>query len=689
MKTLASKLCRVLCVLMLCAGFALVGCTDDPLGGRENNGRDGSGDSTTPVSVSLGEITATTVQFDMTLDLKAIYQDLKAISQYEEAGLIFSSVDDLDISAETTTIFQINRESYSKVFTGLTYNTKYYYTTYLKMGTFYLYGDKKEFTTPDVLLELSAGSITATTAQITGVVEGLSESDKSLIEVGLLYSSVSGQVENGQGTKLTASEIPSDNAVSFDLSGLSCCTKYYYCSYVKQGEGYVYGEVKEFVAGSVSLNLSAGSITATTAQITCVVEGLSESDKSLIEVGLLYSSESGQVENGQGTKLTASEIPSDNVVSFDLSELSYGTKYYYCLYVKQGKGYVYWEMKDFITKSPDPPTGYTNLSSAGTANCYIISQSGSYCLLVAKGNQSSDLLHLTKSAFVLWESFGTSTAPSVGDLIKSVYYKGGYIAFQTADTFKEGNAVIAAKDADGNVLWSWHIWFTDQPQCQEYYNNAGTMMDRNLGATSATPGDVGALGLLYQWGRKDPFLGSSSISSSTLAKSTIAWPYVLKSNSSNGTIEYATAHPTTFITYNSSNCDWYYTGSFLTDNTRWTTSSRDKSIYDPCPAGWRVPDDGIWAGFKKTTYDSTNEGISFSISSPSKTWYPASGWRNDFDGGLECVGSYGNYWSASPSSFLYGNYAYYLYFSYDGYVDPSYSSFRALGYSVRCLQESK
>ena len=36
------------------------------------------------------------------------------------------------------------------------------------------------------------------------------------------------------------------------------------------------------------------------------------------------------------------------------------------------------------------------------------------------------------------------------------------------------------------------------------------MMDRNLGATSATPGNVGSLGLLYQWGRKDPFLGSSS-----------------------------------------------------------------------------------------------------------------------------------------------------------------------------------
>ena len=127
-----------------------------------------------------------------------------------------------------------------------------------------------------------------------------------------------------------------------------------------------------------------------------------------------------------------------------------------------------------------------------------------------------------------------SAGSNVGDLIKFVSYKDGYIAFQTADTFKEGNAVIAAKNSSSTILWSWHIWFTDHPKGQTYYSNAGTMMDRNLGATSATPGDVGAHGLLYQWGRKDPFLGSSSISDEVEAK----------------------------------------------------------SIYDPCPAGWRVPDGG-------------------------------------------------------------------------------------------------
>ena len=321
---------------------------------------------------------------------------------------------------------------------------------------------------------------------------------------------------------------------------------------------------------------------------------------------------------------------------------------------------------------------------SATANCYIVTEAGAYKFQTVKGNSSESVGSVVK-AEVLWESFGTDETPSVGDLVRNASYKDGYITFETASTFREGNAVIAAKDASGKILWSWHIWLTDQPQGQEYYNGAGTMMDRNLGATSATPGEVGALGLLYQWGRKDPFLGSSSISSNTVAQSTISWPSLVSSNLSRGTIEYATAHPTTFITHNSNNYDWYYTGSYSTDDSRWQSS---KTIYDPCPAGWRVPDgggSGVWskAGFDDTIYDSTNEGISFSISSPSTTWYPASGYRYDFVGGLYFVGYCGYYWSASPSSY----YAYLLSFSNGGSVNPSNYSDRACGYSVRCLQE--
>ena len=329
----------------------------------------------------------------------------------------------------------------------------------------------------------------------------------------------------------------------------------------------------------------------------------------------------------------------------------------------------------------EPGTG----QDATTANCYIVSEQGTYSFKTVKGN-SSESVGDVAFAEVLWETFGTDETPEVGDLVKEVSYNNGEITFKATD--KKGNAVIAAKDASGKILWSWHIWLTDQPEEQVYYNNAGTMMDRNLGATSSTPGDVGALGLLYQWGRKDPFIGSSSISDENEAKSTITWQSAVKSNSSSGTIAYAIANPTTFILGNDSNYDWYYTGSSSTDDTRWTASDKAKSIYDPCPLGWRVPDggdNGIWskAGFDDTTYDNTDRGISFSISYPSNTWYPASGYLDCFDGSLCGVLASGSYWSASP----YNSSAYSLYLRYTSSVDPSRHFHRAYGLSVRCVKE--
>ena len=373
-----------------------------------------------------------------------------------------------------------------------------------------------------------------------------------------------------------------------------------------------------------------------------------------------------------------------------LSDLLCDTQYYYFVSVFYNDKTYYSDVTAFMTAA-DPYAAAVNLSSSGSANSYIVSSEGAYSISAVKGN-SSELVGAVASAEVLWETFGTSTTPSKGDLIQSAEYRDGKIYFKTADSYREGNAVIAAKDASGTILWSWHIWMTDQPEEQVYYNNAGTMMDRNLGATSATPGDVGALGLLYQWGRKDPFLGSSSISNNVVAKSTITWPLSVSSNSSNGTIEYSVSHPTTFITQNSKNYDWYYTGSSSTDDARWTTSSSSKSIYDPCPAGWRVPDGGnsVWSkalGSSSSfdyTYSSTNEGMNFSgtFGPASTIWYPASGSRSH-DGSLSIVGDDGTYWSASPS----GDNASGLFLSNYGEVYPSIGRRRAYGSSVRCVRE--
>ena len=318
---------------------------------------------------------------------------------------------------------------------------------------------------------------------------------------------------------------------------------------------------------------------------------------------------------------------------------------------------------------------YTDLSAAGTANCYLVQGAGNYKFKTVIGNTDATVGNV-KSVEVLWESFGTDEMPNVGDLIASVDYKNGYIRFSTPENFRDGNAVIAAKNSKGIILWSWHIWCAEEGwQEQVYYNDAGTMMDRNLGATSATPGDVGALGLLYQWGRKDPFLGSSSISSSVKALSTGNW-----SVNSGGTTALCEANPMTFYKY-----------MFLPDSS-WQS---EKTIYDPCPAGWRVPDSGsnsVWSKALNSsssytgTYDNANEGMNFSgkFGDAATIWYPASGHLIESDAGLSFVGYLGFYWSASFSS---SNSAYSLCFDGGSLVDPQYNNTPPHGQSVRCLQE--
>lgn len=88
-----------------------------------------------------------------------------------------------------------------------------------------------------------------------------------------------------------------------------------------------------------------------------------------------------------------------------------------------------------------------------------------------------------------------------------------------------GNTVIALYDkTTKKIMWSWHLWLTENPEEIEtggscvgdgngFYppakNNNLLVMDRNLGAISADPGDGWkTFGCYYQGGRKDPFPGT-------------------------------------------------------------------------------------------------------------------------------------------------------------------------------------
>lgn len=324
---------------------------------------------------------------------------------------------------------------------------------------------------------------------------------------------------------------------------------------------------------------------------------------------------------------------------------------------------------------------YTDLSAEGTANCYLIQGAGNYKFKAVMGNLDATVGNVKKTE-VLWESFGTDVMPNVGDLIKEVGYKNGYVYFSTPDVFGNGNASIAVRNSKDVILWSWHIWCSEEGWNDHIYpNNAGTMMDRNLGATLATPGDVGAFGLLYQWGRKDPFMGSCAKSGTTLAASTGNWDVASSSNK----MDFADENPMTFAT------DWTG-GDFLGNG--WHTSESAKGLYDPCPVGYRVPDggeNGFWATAlgifgatsEGTKWDQTNRGRHWTLADvTTAAWYPAVGVRSNDSGALIHVGSHGYYWLASTNA---SNRADILEF-YEYYVN-TYNNVRGRGQSVRCVKE--
>lgn len=366
--------------------------------------------------------------------------------------------------------------------------------------------------------------------------------------------------------------------------------------------------------------------------------------------------------------------------------------YYYRPYLLTSAGDIYGEIKEFRTCHPYnysyelDAEAAVDLSSSGTANCYVVSEPGLYKFKTVKGNGTESVGDVATCS-VLWETYAGVSYPSPGGLIEAFDYDSGTIVFRTPEEFKEGNASIAAKDGFGNVLWSWHIWVTDAPQGQEYYHGAGVMMDRNLGATSAVYGGGGLRGLKYQWGRKDPFMGDLSNDAST-----VRWPEHRGSDRQIGTIEYAVANPMVYIKGNSANGDWYFTGQDVTDNTRWTTSESPKSVYDPCPVGWRVPDGaegGVWASalgafpVEYVEFDSEKSGIDFSgiFGDAEVIWYPSVS-------AISGRTTRGYYWSASP--FGQSSHAWGMSIGTKRWGDDALSwgsNARSMGCAVRCIKE--
>ena len=321
-----------------------------------------------------------------------------------------------------------------------------------------------------------------------------------------------------------------------------------------------------------------------------------------------------------------------------------------------------------------------------TANCYMVHHIGQYKLPLVYGN-AIKAGQTNAAAYTGIESNNTTltfpnhtgqpiTAPWIKDngitvtsaellwqdaqgLVTAVGIDGDYLTLAVGKdaTTQEGNALVAAKDANGTIVWSWHIWVTKQTFA------ASTLTAVNTGdhTYTLTPVNLGWVGnatspsgynTYYQWGRKDAFIPSTGTDNTNHTvyniDGTAVTNPIIYSTSSVG-IDGNIKNPMTF--YNVSNISyWNLWDAQQTSMGNNISTATIKTVYDPCPAGFCIPTGNLYNYFQgnnKLIWDSTIKGRITTSVNPS-VFFPASGYRKSNNGTLNDVGVIGCYWAAKP-----------------------------------------
>ena len=281
-------------------------------------------------------------------------------------------------------------------------------------------------------------------------------------------------------------------------------------------------------------------------------------------------------------------------------------------------------------------------------------------------------------AGLLWES--------ESGLITQVELIYGYVRFkvkQDGDGYKKGNAVIAVYDSQRKVLWSWHIWVAgDEPRDVSYTvgeNKTIVLLDRNLGAVADVDNSnlEDTYGLYYQWGRKDPSMGPPSYDYLPQSTATIEyydyygmkWNYAGVVAMAQPTLRDGVENPMYLImptdfSMTTYQYDWLYTNvdnlwGDYDHSAAGSTISRLKTIYDPCPFGYMVPQDEISTLFATKSPDMVDEGTGYTIQGtrededdPYDSFFPFAGYKgvdkgvSSLTGAWKYVGHKGDYMSS-------------------------------------------
>ena len=125
----------------------------------------------------------------------------------------------------------------------------------------------------------------------------------------------------------------------------------------------------------------------------------------------------------------------------------------------------------------------------------------------------------------------------------------------TVSSASAGSSLVAIKKGE-TILWSYLIWATtEKPE------------DKALGGNC-----------YFQWGRKDPLRNGCG--------------YV--DNQGDNGLSYSILHPDTFINDGLNGNDWFTNSLATRDSELWGESGA-KTVWDPCPAGYRVPPKDVYS----------------------------------------------------------------------------------------------
>jgi uncharacterized protein (TIGR02145 family) len=266
---------------------------------------------------------------------------------------------------------------------------------------------------------------------------------------------------------------------------------------------------------------------------------------------------------------------------------------------------------------------------------------------------------------------------------------------------KNGGEIHRYADALGGTAWS--------------TTYAGKfIMDRNLGARTASGTASKELvgGFYYQFGRKDPFPYIMPIYN--INGTRIIWNETGDISSSvvmrlvNGPTTMATSVHSPYTYYIkpdnrtdgvSAGRDWLaggysYSGNQWNNPGWYVESSSGKSFFDPCPKGWKLPDNNIWRIFQQDIADS--KAISNEHSKVSSGAYMyVSGWKEGdvvFYPGMSRMHPYHGTYEADNNNIMCWTYVPAGESGAHLYIAGSWSyynrtSSRSSGHPVRCIQE--